>query len=233
MLRCVSMVGRYSCSGSVMALTVLSLCAVSASAQSVRDNAAPGEIDLNIPDAPPPTVEIDLGRDLIGDLWGLGDAAFAGFLEGLQESTDPRSRESRQFIAEQYDSARQLGDVMEDVVHELHIRVYDDLPDGAGLSEQVARHFRQQLQQAGWESVIRVREGDELVRVSIVRDENVIRGVFVLAAERDELVLVNAVGSLSPENVKQLTRRATSIAVQLGLHEQLNEAVSRIERQIN
>lgn len=192
----------------------------------------PGQVSLELPDLPPATVEIDLGRGMIQHSLSLGDAAIAGILEGLSTSSDSRTDESAKFIAQQLTSARELSDAISQVVHEVHVRVWNDLPKESQIADKAVRHFDATLKEQGWESTLRAREDGKLVRVLVHREGDRLTGVLLIASERDELVVANVIGDLSPENVHRVTKTATTIAMKLGLDKELNKAVEKLKREM-
>jgi hypothetical protein len=162
----------------------------------------------------------------------LGDAAVAGFLEGLRTSPDAQSSENAQFVAQQLTTARELGNVASEVVHEIHVRVWDGLTPESQMPAKLLQHFDSQLVGDGWESAVRVRDGDAMVRVLLHRDGESIRGILIIAGENDELVLANIIGDLSPDKVQKLTATATTIGVKLGLDKEINRAVDQLKHEM-
>ncbi len=76
----------------------------------------------------------------------------------------------------------------------------------------------------------RVRDADESVVVCVLQHASAIRGLFIMVSDRDDLVLVNVVCQLTPENVKQLTNQATKIGMKAGLEGLIEDAMKRIDR---
>ncbi|MGI9455412.1 MAG: DUF4252 domain-containing protein [Aeoliella sp.] len=226
--------GRFVQSAVIVAVAV-SLSVRPAVAQTTLDSgtATVGEVAFDFADAPPATLEIDLGRGLIRDLLGLGDAAVAGFLEGLTTGSDPSAAENAEFIAQQLTSARELGDVVSEVVHEIHVRVYDGLPDNSQVGQEIAHHYTKALSEQGWESTVKIRSDNEMVRVFVHRSAESVQGVFVILAEGNDLVLANIIGDLSPEKVHQLTASATKIGVKLGLRKEIDKAIGELRRELS
>jgi len=99
------------------------------------------------------------------------------------------------------------------------VRVYENLGDKAEKAPDVLSRFDGQLSSGGWDTIVRVRDGDNSVRVCLVRGEGAIRGAFVVVADGENVVLVNVVCDVSPENVKKLSAAATKIGLDNGLEE--------------
>jgi len=186
----------------------------------LRGNGPTGRIDFSAADLPPANVEVDLSQAMFRDLFGIGDAAVAGVAETLLESAEQnRGAEGTRLAAEQLAAARQIMQLAADVVREVRVRVYSDLPKGSVDPAQLAGKFDDQLRDGDWDNVVRVREDDTSVRVSLLRESGAIRGVFVVAAEEDEFVLANVVCDVSPENAKKLTSAAAKIGLENGLQQ--------------
>jgi len=69
------------------------------------------------------------------------------------------------------------------------------------------RETAQRLDKAGWERIVRVREDDERadIYVKASKDYSVIEGIVVMAHDDDdEVVFVNIVGSINPEEIGRL-----------------------------
>lgn len=231
--RIANWVARRAIRGVVVSALAVSCTGYAALGQAPAATPASGRVSLDLPDLPPATVEIDLGKGLIRHAISLGDAAVAGFLEGLMTSPNAESSENAQFVAQQLTTARELGDVVSDMVHEIHLRVWNDLPPDNNLTHEIFAHFDPQLSGSGWESAVRVRDDDEMVRIFVHRSGESLNGVLIIAGEDDELVLANVIGDLSPDKVKQLTSTATKIGVKLGLDKEINRAVEQLKREMD
>ncbi len=195
-------------------LAVLTILAVAAGAQGVVA-APPGHIDFDAADLPPATVEVDLSQAMLGNLLGIGDAALAGVVEGLAEAAGDGG-EDIELAADKIGEARELVQLASQMVTEVRVRVYEDFDD-ADQAGEVFSKFDAQLRDGNWDTVVRARDGDESVRVSMLCDENAIRGILVVAGDHGDLVLVNIVCDVSPERVKQLTSMATKAGLENGL----------------
>ena len=203
------------------AAVVFYVAAAAPAQESERRESRPtGHIDFAAADLPPANIEVDLSQGMFRDLFGIGDAAVAGVAETLLASAEEnRGAEGARLAAEQLAAARQIMQLAAEVVREVRVRVYEDLPEGSARPEEMAGKFDDQLSQGEWDNVVRVREDEASVRVSLLREDGAIRGVFVVAAENDELVLVNVVCDVSPENAKRLTSAAAKIGLENGLQQ--------------
>lgn len=211
-----------------VALTVLVLCTASAAyAQADEsDNSAReipvGRLDFDAADLPEANVEVDLSQEMFRDLFGIGDAAVAGVAESLLKSQSKGdAAKATEMAAHQLEAARQILQLAGDVVHEVHVRVYEDLPAEVDGARSLYKPFEEQLKAGDWETLARVRKNDEVVRVAAIRNEGALQGVFVVASDGDSLVLANVVCDVSPENVRKLTSAATKIGLENGLAEEI------------
>ena len=189
-----------------------------------------GRIEFNHPGSAKKYVEFDLGPAMFGDLFGIGDAALAGVVDALSDS--PQAKEGSkaiQLAAEKAAAAREFVAIAKNVIKSVRVRAYDGLENQAQEQASVSAHYDQQLQSGRWENALRVQDGDKAVRVSLVRADGAIRGLFVVASERDKLVLVNVICDISPENAKRLTTAAVTAGLKAGLDKQLEEAMKHVQ----
>jgi hypothetical protein len=193
---------------------------------------ASGRIDFEAANLPPATVEVDLSQGMFNDLFGIGDAAIEGVAETLLQSAERNGGEGTRLAAEQLAAARQIMQLASDVVREVRVRVYEKLPEGASAPEEIAAQFDAQLREGNWDNVVRVREDGSSVRVSVLRGEGTVRGFFVVAGENDELVLVNVVCDISPENIKKLTSAAAKIGLENGLQQLLEVKMREMKHRL-
>jgi hypothetical protein len=216
---------------SVAVLAVLvTLGAATAGAQTVAT--APGRIDFDSVGLPPATVAVDLGQGMVGDLFGIGDAAIAGVAESFSQSAEgSQGAEGTKMAAEQLAAARQMIQLASKVVQEARVRVYEDFGGESTNAEELISQFDDQLKTGNWEKLVRVRDGDENVQVSALRAGGAIRGVFIIVADGNDLVLVNAVCDVSPERVKQLTAAAAKIGLENGLQPMIEAKMKEMHRQ--
>lgn len=215
--------------GAVAAVVLYVAVGARAQTSAVDRNGATGRIDFEAANLPAPTVEIDLSRGMVHDLFGIGDAAVAGVAESLLQSAERSDgTAATRLAAEQLAAARQVLQLASEVVQEVRIRVYRGLPDDSVKPESLAAQFDQQLRAGNWDNVVRVRENEQSVRVSLLRDEGAVHGIFIIAGNQGrEIVLANVVSDISPENVKKLTSAATKIGLENGLAQVIEAKMSK------
>ncbi|TWT72810.1 hypothetical protein Pla123a_41100 [Posidoniimonas polymericola] len=185
---------------------------------------------LELPGVPTPTVEVDLGGQLIDHALSLGEAALTGFLNGLQDNALEQNAEAVRFATEQIGSTKELTQTLREVVRGVHLRVWKELPDVEAVAASVAERLETELPDQGWEPTLRASESGKMVRVYVRSTEDAVEGVLILAHTDHELALVNLAGDLSQENVQRLSTLATKIAVELGLDRELEKAVQRLQQ---
>jgi hypothetical protein len=88
--------------------------------------------------------------------------------------------------------------------------------------------FDEQLRAGNWENVVRVRDRNENIRVSLLREGGAIRGALVVVAGGSDLVLANVVADVSPENIKKLSSAAARIGLENGLQQILETQMHRL-----
>jgi hypothetical protein len=171
-------------------------------------------------------VEINLSPDMFGALFGIGDGALAGIVDGLNDS--PQAKEGSQAIqlaAEKAAAARELVGIVKDVVKSVRVRAYDGLENAEQEQVKISEYYDKQLQTGGWENAVRAQDGDKSVQIAVVRGDGAIRGLFVIASESNKLVLVNVLCDVSPENAKKLTTAAVKSGLEAGLGQHIEEAM--------
>jgi hypothetical protein len=189
-----------------------------------------GRIEFNHPGNAKKYVEFNLGPEMFGDLFGIGDAALSGVAAALSDS--PQAKEGSQAIqlaAAKAAAARELIGIAKNVIHSVHVRAYDGLENAVAEQASVGSHYSEQLKSGGWEQTLRAQDGDKSVQVSAVRADGAIRGVFVVAGERDKLVLINVICDVSPENAKRLTTAAVQAGLAAGLDKQIEQAMKHMK----
>ena len=218
----------------VLAAAVLvSVAATHAQTAGTGDSGPAGRIDFDEANLPPATVEVDLNRSMFRDLFGLGDAAVAGLAETLLESAGVEGRsEGTRMAAEQLQAARQILQLASDLVREVRVRVYDGVPEGTEHAANLASPFDSQLRTGNWDTIVRIRDGDDVVRVSLLRSDGALRGVFIVAADGKDLVLANVVCDASPEKVKKLTSSAAKIGLDNGLQQVIEAKMRHLHRHL-
>jgi hypothetical protein len=203
---------------SAAAATVFAVVIAAAHPARAAEESAAGRIDFSAADLPPAAVEVDLSRGMLRDMIGLGDAAVAGAAETLLQSADAgQGGESTRMAAEQLAALRKITQLAGEVVQEARIRAYRGLAEQDAKPDVIAAKFDDQLSEDNWDKVVRARENNQTVRVALLRNDGAVRGIFVIAGQGQELVLVNVVCDISPENIKNLTAAATKIGLENGL----------------
>lgn len=214
----------------VLAAALALVATAGAQRAAFAADAPTGHIEFDYPGAAKATVEVDLSRDTFGSLFGIGDGALAGVAEALSQSTQAQEgSETIRQAAQQAASAREVVAIAKDVIDAVRIRIYHGLESSSAGSTGVIAHYDEQLESGGWQSAVRVREGDKNVRISTVDDNGAIKGLFIVAAEGDDLVLVNVTCDISPENAKKLSAAAVKSGLAAGLEKKLERAMKHMD----
>ncbi len=212
--------------GGAASVALLFVGAAAARAQSVTpvETGPVGRIDFTAANLPPATVEVDIAQGMLGDLFGLGDAAIAGITESLAKSPAAQNNaDTAALAAEKLATAREVIQLAKDVVTEIRVRVYDNSSEASVETVANGSLFDAQLTNENWDRAVRVKDENDSVQVSFLRREGAIRGVFVVVADGKDFVLANVVCDVSPENVKKLSAAATTIGLDNGLLQRLDE----------
>src|SRR5262245_13285624 len=120
-------VSRCAAYAAVLYFGVVAAYTQAFAAEAERAN-TPGRIDFNEAKLPAATVEVDLSEGMFGDLVGLGEAAISGAAETLRQSAGlGRGSEGTRIASEQLAAAQQLVQLAHGVVHEVRVRVYQNV----------------------------------------------------------------------------------------------------------
>jgi hypothetical protein len=189
-----------------------------------------GRIEFNHPGAAKRSVEIDLSQSMFGDLFGIGDALLAGVSEALRNSPEAQDgSQAIQMAAEKAAAAREFVSIAKDVIHSVRVRAYEQMENLAQERSGILAHYDQQLQAGGWENAVRAQDGDKTAQISIACADGAIKGLFIVASEGDNLVLVNVHCDISPENAKRLSTAAVKAGLQAGLGKELEKAMRHVK----
>ncbi|NBC17625.1 MAG: DUF4252 domain-containing protein [Bacteroidetes bacterium] len=90
----------------------------------------------------------------------------------------------------------------------IQVRGYDLSPSGYGTAEARMQDLGQQLEDRGWDTVVRVREDDEYVNMFVRVSDGAIAGLMVmtLAPGDEESFFVNIVGEIDPQQIGRIGR---------------------------
>jgi hypothetical protein len=219
-----------ACGAFAAVLLYVGVAAAQAQQSTPQSSDSVGRIEFSHPGAAKKFVEVDLGPALFGDLFGIGDAALAGVAEALSGS--PQAKEGSQAVqmaAEKAAAAREFVSIAKNVIKSVRVRAYDDLENQSQDQSSTISHYAEQLQAGGWETAVRAQDGDKAVQISAVRADGAIKGLFIIASEQKNLVLVNVICDISPENAKQLTTAAVKSGLEAGLDKHLEEALQHMK----
>jgi hypothetical protein len=198
---------------------ILLLGAIARAEDSTSKNTTtPGNVEFDNADAPAANVELDLSQGMFHDLFGIGDAAVAGVADALAKSSGAQhGAEGAKMAAEQLAAARQIVQIVGQVVQGARVRAYKGIGDQSDKTDKLVAHYDNKLRSENWQSVLRAHEGDQMIDVWAYRNSGAVKGLFIAASDKGNLLLANVVCDISPENVQKLTAAATNSALQAGL----------------
>lgn len=101
-----------------------------------------------------------------------------------------------------------------DRLHLIQARIFEDSPSPL-LDEAITRTIKE-LDQKAWERVVRIREADERIDLYLKPDGETISGLFVAVRQGDgqEIVLVNIVGDIRPEELGRIGAKFNIVPLQ-------------------
>jgi len=219
----------FCCVGRVAAVAALLLVGAAAARAQTAAGGPLGRIDFAAANLPQATVEVDVTQGMLGDMFGLGDAAIAGIVESLSQSPAAQNNQATAEMAtEKLSAAREVIQLAKDLVTEVRVRVYEDFPEASQESVTNGSLFDEQLTRGQWDKAVRVKDGNDSVQLSFLRSDGALRGVLVVVADGSDVVLANVVCDVTPENVKKLTAAATKIGLENGLLQQIERKMGHM-----
>jgi hypothetical protein len=172
-----------------------------------------GRLDFEAAKLPAANLEIDLSQDTFRSLFGISDAAIAGVAETLFKSGESEKGKSKNLSAEQLDAVRKIVELSGKFVREVRVRAYESLPENTDDVDSLLKPLDGQLKAGKWETVVRMRSDDDMLRVAVLQKDGSIRGLFVAATNGDEIAVVNIVCDISPDRIKPLTAAIAKIGM--------------------
>jgi hypothetical protein len=215
---------RACCGGaSLMIVCLLSTVANTGEVAS-KPTEVNGNIDFDFPDAPSAKFEFDVGQGMFQDLFGMGEAAVAGLVEGLTQATAANADvDEVKATTEGLAAAQQVVQLIGKFVQGARINGYELEGSKTDVAKTFEAYYSKKLRSQNWQTIFRMRDGDETYAVSTLRSEGAIKGVFIFSADGDEVYLVNIVCDVSPENVKKLTSAAARMGVKVSANQSMLE----------
>ena len=83
------------------------------------------------------------------------------------------------------------------MIEGVYVRSYEN---GENL-DQMLRHYENKLKVGEWEIIVKAKNEDEIVRVDLLFDEEIVSGVFIMVAGAKETILINIFGHIDFEKV--------------------------------
>ena len=218
------------CTSQNLSLVVAALCVIVAfSARPIlaKETSPEGRLDFEAAKLPAANLEVDLSQDTFHSLFGISDAAIAGVAETLLKSEDGEEGKDKHVVARHVEAVRKIVELGGMFVREVRVRAYESFPDGTD-ADSLLKPFDAQLKAGKWETVVRVRSDDDMVRVAMLQKEGSIRGMFVAATDGEEIAVVNIVCDISPDKVKPFTAAVAEVGKSLDLQPIIKWQMSQI-----
>lgn len=220
------MLSRASRAAAVVAVLFTGSAALHAQTATAADSNSVGRVEFDAPDVPKANVELNLGPEMFNDLFGIGDAAVAGVAEALAKSAEAQGADGARFAAERLAAARQIVQIVGEVVQGVRIRAYENSLDQT-QTEKLLSYYDQKLSTAKWDTIVRANKDNKTATISLIRNGGAIKGIFIAAVEGDKAVLVNVLCDVSPENAKKLTSTAAESGLKAGLAQVLEQKMGK------
>ena len=106
----------------------------------------------------------------------------------------------------------EIGKLVE-MIEGVYVRGYEN---GENL-DQMLRHYENKLKAGEWETIVKAKNEDEIVRVSLLFDEEIVSGVFVMVTGAKETILVNIFGHIDFEEVGDVISNLENMNLNLDL----------------
>ena len=85
----------------------------------------------------------------------------------------------------------------------IYVRTYDRVIVD---EKKLVNYFQKRLKKEKWEVLVKIKEENEVVEISLLFDEDIISGIFVIVIPETsgEATFVNIIGEIAPENIEEL-----------------------------
>ena len=85
----------------------------------------------------------------------------------------------------------------------IYVRTYDRV---IMYDKTVVNYFQQRLKEDKWEVLVKIKEENEVVEISLLFDEDMVYGIFVIVIPETsgEVTFVNIIGEIAPERIAEL-----------------------------
>ena len=74
------------------------------------------------------------------------------------------------------------------------------------VANTLVNYYRNVLKKNKWEVLVKIKESDEIVEISLLSDDDVAHGIFVIvvSSKPREVTFVNIVGEIAPDKISEL-----------------------------
>ena len=85
----------------------------------------------------------------------------------------------------------------------IYVRTYDRVIID---EKKLVNYFQKRLKKEKWEILVKIKEENEVVEISLLFDEDIIYGIFVIVIPETsgEATFVNIIGEIAPESIEEL-----------------------------
>jgi hypothetical protein len=84
---------------------------------------------------------------------------------------------------------------------------YDEPSENLGKAKRLVIDMEERLLDRGWERLARVQEGDEIVRVLMLVNDEIVSGLVVLVVDDSEIVFANVAGDIDMNQLGALAEK--------------------------
>ncbi len=93
----------------------------------------------------------------------------------------------------------------------IYVRTYDKL---ISTKHGLVDYLQQRLKEDNWEVLVKIKEDSEVVQISLLFDEGMVHGIFVIVSETSgEVTFVNMVGKIAPDRIEDLLGNMSNFGV--------------------
>ena len=114
-------------------------------------------------------------------------------------------------VTKSISSKPEVAELIE-MIDGIYLRTYGKY----GESESgMIKYYQNKLKENEWETLVKIKEKDEIVEIRLLFDEDVAYGIFVIVASHDpeEVTLINIVGEIAPDRITELLRNLSSFGM--------------------
>ena len=91
------------------------------------------------------------------------------------------------------------------MIEGIYVRTYETTDDEV-VATTLVNYYQNVLKKNKWEILVKIKESDEIVEISLLFDDDVAYGIFVIvvSSKPREVTFVNIVGEIAPDKISEL-----------------------------